>query len=701
MPDYPKVPQQISDPISENLAKLSELFPAAVKDGGLDMEALRAELGDFEEIKPGDETYELNWVGKQAAKKEAFKPLLGKTLALKDDGINSETTQNIYIEGDNLEALKLLRQNYYGEVKMIYIDPPYNTGKDFVYRDNFTAKREESDQEEGTVNEEGKRLVKNEKTSNRFHARWLDMMYPRLRAAKDLLRDDGVILISIDDAEIDNLKRLCKEVFGETNELATLVWDKNRKNDARYFSVGHEYMVVYAKNPELLRIQDVVFREPKYGIEKALEIYLSLKEEHGDNYDQIQQEWRKYFNVIPESDEFKKIGRFSKVGPKGPYRDDGDISWPGGKGPHYEVTHPVTGKPCKQPKGGWVYPTKAGFDAAVKSGRVVFGEDHTTMPRQARYLFDGEGQVMRSVNFSYAQTATMEFVEIFGSRVFENPKNWRDINRLCQYLTNKDDIILDFFSGSATTAHAVMQLNAEDGGVRKFILAQLSESCGEDSEASKAGFKSIPEIGKERIRRTGKIINQELRSKQADWEERKALDSKKGGKLKLDDAAVEETNPYIIAPDALDIGFKSFRIEDTKINWLKKDLRGEDIIAEAGLTTQDALDFVPGYTDTDVVYELMLRQSNIPLTGTITKPITTAKRTYLFADAYLICLEEKITQKLVESLAAIEPTPNKYFFRDSAFGTDIALKDETFRRLKAEIHKHHGDLGTAYTVEFI
>jgi len=194
MSDYPKVPQQISDPISENLAKLSELFPAAVKDGALDMEALRAELGDFEEIKPGDETYELNWVGKQAAKKEAFKPLLGKTLALKDDGKNSETTENIYIEGDNLEALKLLRQNYYGEVKMIYIDPPYNTGKDFVYKDNFTTKSEESEQEEGAFSQEGQRLIKNERTSNRFHAKWLDMIYPRLKLAKDLLKDNGVII---------------------------------------------------------------------------------------------------------------------------------------------------------------------------------------------------------------------------------------------------------------------------------------------------------------------------------------------------------------------------------------------------------------------------------------------------------------------------------------------------------------------------
>jgi adenine-specific DNA-methyltransferase len=221
-----RVPQQISDPISENLAKLAELFPAAVKDGALDVEALRAELGDFEEIKPGDETYELNWVGKQAAKKEAFKPLLGKTLALKNDGKNSETSQNIYIEGDNLEALKLLRQNYYGEVKMIYIDPPYNTGKDFVYTDKFTARADESEQEEGSVTAEGARLIKNEKTSNRYHARWLDMMLPRLRIAKDLLKEDGVIFISIDDGEVGNLRLLCDEIFGEDNFVADTIWQK-------------------------------------------------------------------------------------------------------------------------------------------------------------------------------------------------------------------------------------------------------------------------------------------------------------------------------------------------------------------------------------------------------------------------------------------------------------------------------------------
>jgi adenine-specific DNA-methyltransferase len=291
--------------------------------------------------------------------------------------------------------------------------------------------------------------------------------------------------------------------------------------------------------------------------------------------------------------------------------------------------------------------------------------------------------------------------EIFGNSVlFESPKPSGLIKLICQAGSGPNDLVLDFFSGSSTTAHAVMQLNAEDGGKRRHIMVQLPEVCDSNTEASKAGYKTIAEIGKERIRRAGEIIKEELEAKQAEWKKQQALDSKNGSKLELDDETTEETNPYVINPDSLDIGFKSFRIEDTKINWLKKDLRGEQLEFD-DTTTQDALDFVPGYTDTDVVYELMLRQSNIPLTGTITKPIATAKRTYLYADAYLICLEEKITQKLVESLAAIEPTPNKYFFRDSAFGTDIALKDETFRRLKAEIHKHHGDLGAAYTVEFI
>lgn len=660
MSDYPHVPQQISDPISENLAKLAELFPAAVKDGALDLEALRAELGEFEEVKPGDETYELSWVGKQSAKKESFKPLLGKTLALKDDGKNSDTTQNLYIEGDNLEALKLLRQNYYGEVKMIYIDPPYNTGRDFVYTDKFAIKTDETEEEEGAVTAAGQRLIKNEKTSNRFHARWLDMIYPRLKLAKDLLREDGVIFISIDDSEAANLKLLCDEVFGEINFVANGIWSRKRgkDNSAKFLSRNHEYFIVYARSIDSLT-----------------------------------------FGRLKISDETRKAYRNTDNDSRGDYRLQG-IWARGTQGGSKFAFESITGSKFSERL--WLVGEQT-MKELDRDKRLTFIGDKVY---KKLFLSEHRGDIPETIwlDASNAANAADEIKEIFGSQVFDTVKPVPYIVKMLLLGTGDDnEIILDFFSGSATTAHAVLQLNAEDGGNRRFIMVQLPEVCDDKSEAAKAGFKTIAEIGKERIRRAGDRIKQDLQVKHAYWKIEQAAKASNGGELALnkDDEDVDAPNPYILDPDSLDIGFKSFRIEDTKINWLKKDLRGEDIIAEAGLTTQDALDFVPGYTDTDVVYELMLRQSNIPLTGTITHPIATAKRTYLYADAYLICLEEKITQKLVEALAAIEPTPNKYFFRDSAFGKDIALKDETFRRLKAEIHKHHGDLGTAYTVEFI
>jgi adenine-specific DNA-methyltransferase len=657
MSDYPQVPQQISDPISENLAKLSELFPAAVKDGALDLEALRAELGDFAEIRPGDEKYELNWVGKQAAKKEAFKPLLGKTLALKDDGKNTDTTQNLYIEGDNLDALKLLRQNYFGEVKMIYIDPPYNTGNDFVYTDKFKVSAEESEEEEGALSNEGKRLIKNEKSSNRFHARWLDMMYPRLKLAKDLLREDGVIFVSIDDNEVANLRQVCDEVFGRENFVANFHWKKKSTTSnvtGAEVSPQVDYQICYRRSTRA-------------------KLLPRIKESSSRKYTEHDKEGKFRTTVIEKKDsgaykresmKFKILGHSPRSGKR----------WQIGE----ELARDL------ELKNRFIY------DGEKILLKIYEHEDKDTTSANPNVLSD-VGSTESAADFLNN--------ELFGiPELFDNPKPVQLIQHFARITGGqKQGLVLDFFSGSSTTAHAVMQLNADDGGKRRFIMVQLPEVCADDSEAAKAGYQTIAEIGKERIRRAGEKIKEELQAKHSAWQEQQ---SKKNTQLTLEGEGTAESNPYILNPDSLDIGFKSFRIEDTKINWLKKDLRGEQLELD-DTTTQDALDFVPGYTDTDVVYELMLRQSNIPLTGTITKPIDAAKRTYLYADAYLVCLEETITQKLVESLAAIEPTPNKYFFRDSAFGTDIALKDETFRRLKAEIHKHHGDLGAAYTVEFI
>jgi adenine-specific DNA-methyltransferase len=713
MSEFPHVPQQISDTISENLAKLAELFPAAVKDGALDIEALRAELGEFEEIKPGDETYELNWVGKRAAKKEAFKPLLGKTLALKDDGKNSDTTQNLYIEGDNLEALKLLRQNYYGEVKMIYIDPPYNTGKDFIYTDKFATGSEESELEEGSRSLEGKRLIKNEKSSNRFHARWLDMIYPLLRLSKELLAENGVIFVSIDDSETSNLKCLLDEVFGQENFIDTIAVEMSTTSGPKTVNAQQgtivknvEFVHVYRRSGQFDKTPHTPLLDGIESYDTHYSIWMHEDGTLGSLSEQLLQNTQvahdiKTYNLIDRgkfsinnmdkllplseaANEFvrrnlTKIARVDR-----PPVSAAEQSTPVGKWKSFEVEHrtyylTTLANGALQALMPLSLNYRMSDDYKPKFGRTVIRGD----------LWKGFHQDMGNV----AKEGDIAFAN--------GKKPVRLIKQLLKWSSNsRDETIVDFFSGSATTAHAVMQINAEDGGKRKFIMVQLPEQCAADSDAAKLGFATIPEVGRERIRRAGEKIKEDLQTKHAEWRKRQALESKKGSKLNFEDDAKEETNPYVIDPNSLDIGFKSFRIEDTKINWLKKDLRGEQL-EFSDTTTQDALDFVPGYTDGDVVYELMLRQSNIPLTGAITKPIAVAKRTYLYADAYLVCLEEKITQKLVEALSAIEPTPNKYFFRDSAFGTDIALKDETFRRLKAEIHKHHGDLGSAYTVEFI
>lgn len=646
----PKVPQQIGDPISENLQKLAQLFPGIVKDGELDVEALREELGDFAEIQPGDEKYELSWAGKQAAKKKAFEPLLGKTLKyLAEDSKDPETTKNIYLEGDNLEGLKLIRQNYYGAIKMIYIDPPYNTGNDFVYKDNFKSTTVESELAEGARSEAGERLFKNESSSNRYHANWLDMMYPRLKLAKNLLRDDGLIFISIDDGEAENLKKICGEVFGESNFIAQLVWERafSPKNDARFVSNSHDYVLMFAKN---------IF---DFSIGR-----LPRTEEANARYQN------------PDND------------PRGPWMSS-DISVKTyNAASDFPIVAP-SGRIVEPPAGSCWRLSKKSFFERLQDNRIWFGPDGNGVPRIKRFLTElkFEGMAPTSIQFykevGHSQEGAQEVSKLLSGGYFSGPKPTRLLRRLLILAnTNKESVILDFFSGSATTAHAVMQLNAEDGGKRKHIMVQLPEVCDPKSEAAKAGYATIAEIGKERIRRAGEKIKAELveKSKTATEEEK-------------------EANPYLADPDALDIGFKCFRIEDTKINWLKKDLSGGELV-DVDISDKDRLDFVPGFTDLDVVYEIMLRQSSIPLTEPICTLTDIGLRTYLYGESYLICLEEDITKEMVEKLAQLEPTPLKFIFRDSAFGKDIAFKDTTFRRLNAEIAKHTEGEET-YTVEFI
>lgn len=652
-----------------NMDKLRSVFPECFAEGKLDIDKLLSLCGEY--VSNDFEKYKFEWKGKADCLRLAQKRSTGTLRPCPEESVNWDTTQNLYIEGDNLEVLKLLQTAYYRKVKMIYIDPPYNTGNDFVYADDFADPMVR-------YKEVTRQTTKsNPETMGRFHTNWLNMMYPRLRLAANLLRDDGVIFISIDDAELYNLKKICDEVFGEENYVATLVYDKNRKNDAKYFSVGHEYMLVYFKSAATIYERGIILRATKEGIEEVKAEFERLRKLHNDDWDLVNEGLKELYKSWPEGDERKSLARFTRVDEKGPYRDDGNISWPGGGGPRYDVLHPVTGKPCKVPSRGWVYPNPLRMQEEISNGRVVFGKDETTTPKIRTNLFEQDKEVMRSVFFSYAQTATQEFNRIFDNvRIFENPKNVNDIKKLVEYITgrNDEDIVMDFFSGSATTAHAVMQLNAEDGGNRRYILVQLPALCDEKSEARKAGYRNICEIGKERIRRAGSRIAEikvetELGEKRED------------GYILLEDFMPEMKEAQIERaelllkkrPPILDIGFRVFKLDSSNLQTWDSTPVGE-------LNIDDLLDRMntmvnrvkPDRSDMDMVCEIMLKLG-ISLTNSIDKVSINAKSAYIVKgdSLLLVCLAADISPEDVEAMA--DYAPAKVVISRDSFANDTAM----------------------------
>ena len=637
-----KIKRDINNVVNDNLKALEQLFPSAVKDGQLDVKALKEELGDFEEV--GNERYELNWAGKQNAKKIVQQGIGNKTLKfVEKDSKNADTTENIYIEGDNLEVLKLLRQNYYNSIKMIYIDPPYNTGNDFVYNDTFKMDKEESDKAEGIISENNEKLQKNQKSTNRYHANWLNMMYPRLKLARDLLTDDGVIFISIDDNEQANLKRLCDEIFGEENFVADIIWNSTKSvTNTALISVSHTHNLVYFKNINYYIKNREKFRLP----------------DDGEGFSN------------PDND------------PRGAWK--ADPFQVGGWRPNqqYEIVNSKTGIVYKPNSGcSWKNDLKK-YEELLKDNRIVFGKNGESGPQRKRFIWEAKerGKVVKTLwnDIETTTNGTQLLKKIFnGKSIFDNPKPVELLTRILNLSTSSKEhnIILDFFSGSATTAHAVMQLNSEDNGNRKYIMVQLPETTDEKSEAFKAGYKNIAEIGKERIRRAGEKIKQEIEEYNSN--------------LKLGEEPKE----------VLDIGFKVFKVDDTNIKWY--DLENFNEESQYSFDDPDSLDFVLGSNDIDIVYEIILRQNDVPLSESLEVLTDIGNRTYLYASTYLICLETEITEQMVEKLALLEPLPIKFVFRDSAFKDNISLKDETFRKLSSLIERNSGESKVSYRVEFI
>ncbi|WP_026664520.1 site-specific DNA-methyltransferase [Butyrivibrio sp. FC2001] len=625
--DNIRISQKIFDGNSRKLELIAKLFPSIIRDGEVDYDALKEELGQFNET--GKEKFELTWAGKTNAKKEAMTDIKGKTLKMCFSE-SDENAENIYIKGDNLEALKLLHQNYYSSVKMIYIDPPYNTGNDFVYKDNYKEDQASIDLAENNIDDIGNRFVKNTDSQNRFHANWLNMMYPRLKLARDLLRDDGAIFISIDDTESGNLKKICDEIFGEKNFVECLVW-KKRATPPNDRSIGriHEFIYVYAKNVEMVNL-----------------------------------------GLLPRDE--KSLSRYSNPDndPKGDWVAS-DLS-ANGKGGRmtlscvYPIKNPADGKDYYPPEGKYWLFNKEKMDLFLAEGRIGFREG-SGAPFLKRYLSEvRQGLTMPTIllDFGFSQNSAAETDGLFEKKgIFEYAKPVSLIKALIRIgAPGKDDIVMDFFSGSGTTAQAVMELNSEDNMSRKFVLIQIQEPCEESTEAYKAGYYTICDVGIDRIRRAGKRVK----------------------------------NNY---PSA-EVGMKVFEIGDTNIKWNSLLEAGQLKLSQIE-STPDLMDFMPNSKDEDIVYELILRQRDVMLNEELESLETIGKRTYLYADSYLVCLEDKIEQTMIERLANLDPVPVKFIFRDSAFGDDIALKDETFRRLKAVIDKNAGDAKVSYTVEFI
>ena len=596
-----------------NLDKLRSVFPECVSEGKLDIDKLLSLCGEY--IDNDFEKYKFEWKGKADCLRLAQKRSTGTLRPCPEESVDWDTTQNLYIEGDNLEVLKLLQTAYYRKVKMIYIDPPYNTGNDFVYADDFAdpmARYKEVTQQTTKSNPE---------TMGRYHTNWLNMMYPRLRLAANLLRDDGVIFISIDDVEIDNLKKLCNEIFGEENFVAQFIWQSRQNKDNRNItgvSIDHEYVVCYTK-----QFGHRVFR----GTDRKTEQYKN-----------------------PDND------------PRGPWTSANMVGLATADARpnlHYDLINPADGRNYGCPEKGWRYDRNT-MNRLIQEGRIIWPDNPDGRPRKKSFLNELSDNLPGfSSVFStgvYTNTATKEIGGLFNKYLFDFPKPVEVIKQLVSQVSNTDDIILDFFSGSATTAHAVMQLNAEDGGNRRFILVQLPELCDEKSEAYKTGYKNICEIGKERIRRAGKMLKDALESSglfvRAMKRHQDQHDSLEGFAYAEWEESPEVINAKKEMAAKLDVGFRVFKLDTSNLEtWDATPIEDEQLDLLYRRMNSMIHRVKPERTDLDMIYEIMLKLG-VPLTYSVTPFSINNKTVYGVGDdcLLLVCLAEDVQPEDVEQM---------------------------------------------------
>ena len=630
-----KLKMQTTDMAERNVELLGQMFPNCLTetinaDGKLvraiDFDKLRQELA-CEVVEGAEERYQFTWPDKRAAIRLANAPTNKTLRPCREESVDFDNTENLYIEGDNLEVLKLLRENYLGKVKMIYIDPPYNTGNDFVYNDDFAQGKAEFEAQSGLFDEEGRRMadpmVQNTESNGRFHTDWLNMIYPRLKVAKDLLADDGVIFISIDENEVENLKKVANEIFGATNFVGAVIWERAfaPKNDAKYFSDSHDYIVVYAKRLDTITI-----------------------------------------GKLPRTEEANARYKNPDNDPRGPWTPDNLTVKTYSANNDYPITTPG-GRVVNPAHGSCWRVSKSRFEELVADNRVYFGDEGNNVPRLKRFLNElQDGMTPTTIwkfqDVGHNQEGRQELKKLFDDKgYFDGPKPIRLLSRILQIANlDKDSLILDFFSGSATTAHAVMQLNAEDGGNRRFIMVQLPELTDEKSEAYKAGYKNICEIGKERIRRAGKKVKEE--------------------------AGLQGQN--------LDTGFRVLKLDSSNMKDVYYTPAETPIQQTLGFEELvDNIKWDEGRTAEDLLFQV-LPECNLPLSSKIEIREIHGKNVFVVEDGYLMaCFDKDINEAVITAIAKEKP----YYFVmcDRSIATDNvadnfdqifnAYSKETVRRI--------------------
>ncbi len=619
----------------ENIAKLAELFPGCVTEAedengqlkkAIDFDQLRQELSN-NIVEGPQERYHLNWPGKREALLTANAPIAKTLRPCREESVDFDTTKNLFIEGDNLDALKLLQETYLGKVKMIYIDPPYNTGNDFIYEDDFSENTEEFMQRSNQKDDEGNRLMANTEANGRFHSDWLSMIFSRLKLARNLMRDDGVIFISIDENEFDNLLKVCSEIFGEDNYVGAITWKNCTDNNPTNIAMEHEYVAVFSKSKTSI---EAVWKSSVTDIKTILiNKFSELKNAHGAQAE-LEKAYKKWFKE--HKSELWPLDGYKNIDSGGVYAGIRGVHNPGKDGYRYDVIHPVTGKPCKEPLMGYRFPENT-MNNLLAESKIIFGDDENKIIELKAYVQDYQEKLSSVFELDNRSGAyDVRFLFPGSKSLFENPKPVKFVERFVSLVTKDSDFILDFFAGSSSTAHAVMQLNAEDCGSRKFIMVQLPEICSEKSEAFKSGYETIADISKERIRRAGKKIKQENADKEG--------------------------------IDQLDIGFRVLKVDTSNMNdvyYSPDEFKHDDLFAQIDNIREDR-------SAEDLLFQVLL-DWGVDLTLPIRKETIQGKGIFIVDENALVaCFDTGVDEALVKTLAGFEPL--RVVFRDNGFASD-------------------------------